>query len=62
MTAPTVADAARRAVVRIPDGRTARLHSVPGPNRTTSLGRKARVELPSGAFISINHDDLEVIE
>lgn len=49
----TPADAAARVPVRLPDGRTARLISVPGPTNHRRVGGKARVILPSGAYLSV---------
>lgn len=53
-----VTDAQQRALVRLPDGRTARLLSVPGARRAN--GAKARVQLPSGAVLSVDTEALEL--
>lgn len=57
---PTVRDAAARVPVRLPDGRTARLLSVPGQSSRHSQGTRARVTLPSGSVLSFPVDQLEV--
>lgn len=59
MSALRIADAAARAVVRLPDGRLARLVSIPGRERRH--GDKAVVRLPSGAHLSVTPDELEVV-
>lgn len=53
-----VTDAQQRALVRLPDGRTARLISLTGP--TARHKPKARVQLPSGAFLTVSTDTLEL--
>lgn len=58
---PTVGDAAARAVVRLPDGRSARLVSVPLPGSPRRHGAKAVVVLPSGAHLSVPPEALEVV-
>ena len=55
---PTVDDAKARTVVRLRDGRTARLVSVPG--RSRKHGDKAVVVLASGAHLSVDMADVEV--
>jgi hypothetical protein len=50
--------AAARAVVCLPDGRTANLVFVPGDNRRGSPGTKARVRLPGGKYLSVKVTDL----
>lgn len=52
MTA-TVADAERRAVVHLDDGRTGRLLCIPAISNRRSAGAKARVVIPSGAVVSV---------
>ena len=54
----TAADAEKRTVVRLPDGRTARLLSVHPSKGGRSKGRKARVLLASGACLSVALEDL----
>ena len=54
----TVDDAARRVVVRLSDGRTARLVAVPARSQRRSKGARARVVLASGAFLSVPVDEL----
>lgn len=56
----TVADAQARTIVRLKDGRTARLVAVPARSQRRSKGAKARVLLSSGAYLSIPLDTLEV--
>lgn len=46
-----VTDAQQRALVRLPDGRTARLVSLTGRGRATKP--RARVQLPSGAYLTV---------
>lgn len=67
---PTLSDAVGRRAVRLPDGRSARLVAVPppGPPRTPEeaagrgrSGSKARVLLPSGAYLSIPLNDLVLL-
>jgi hypothetical protein len=58
---PTVEDAAARRVVRLVDGRTARLVAVPAQSQKRSKGAKARVMLSSGAHLSVAVSDLEVV-
>lgn len=60
MSALTVQDAAQRQPVRLPDGRTARLLSVPAQSTRPSAGTRARVLLPSGAVLSFPIDLLEL--
>ncbi len=50
---PTAKDAGR--IVRLPDGRTARLLANPTP-------KLARVELPSGYVVSLELEDLELVQ
>lgn len=57
---PTVQDAAERRPVRLPDGRTARLLSVPAQSSRRSKGGKARVLLASGAVLVFPVIDLAV--
>lgn len=54
----TVQDAADRRVVRMPDGRTARLVSVPAQSSRRSKGAKARVVMPGGHHVSVPVGDL----
>lgn len=56
-----VVDAAERRVVRLVDGRTGRLLSVPAQSSHVSAGAKARVQLQSGAVISVPTSELVVI-
>jgi hypothetical protein len=56
----TVNQAKDRVVVQLPDGRTARLVSVPG--RSRRHGDKAVVVLPSGAHLSVHPEQLQVVE
>lgn len=60
-TQPQVVDAAERRVVRLADGRTGRLLSVPAQSSHRSAGAKARVELPSGAVVSVPMSELVVV-
>lgn len=66
------AHAKARGLVRLPDGGTARLYYVPGTRpskreriegerRVRKSGDKARVLLPSGAWLSLDVSDLAVI-
>lgn len=55
-----VVDAAERRVVRLPDGKTGRLLSVPAHSSHVSQGAKARVVLQSGAVVSVPLADLVV--
>ena len=48
-----VEDAEARRVVRLPDGRTGRLLSIPAQSSSRSAGAKARVQLSSGAVLSV---------
>lgn len=65
---PTMHDAAQGAVVRLPDGRSARLLFVPNLDAKQRVsrrngkhpGNKAKVRLPSGAVLSIDPTLLEV--
>lgn len=57
----TVQDAAQRRVVRWGD-RTARLVSVPGRVGRKRHGAKAVVVLASGAHLSVDPEQLEVID
>lgn len=56
-----VVDAAERRVVRLPDGRTGRLLSVPAHSSHVSQGAKARVILQSGAVVSVPLAGLTVV-
>lgn len=56
MTAPTIGDAKHRVVVRLADGRTGRLAVWPAEHSTG--GRRARVILPGGAWISVDPGDV----
>lgn len=56
-----VVDAAERRVVRLADGRTGRLLRVPAQSSRRSSGAKVRVELASGAVISVPVDQVTVI-
>lgn len=56
-----VVDAAERRVVRLPDGKTGRLLSVPAHSSHLSQGAKARVILASGAIVSVPMSDLVVV-
>lgn len=58
---PRTVDAAERRVIRLPDGRTGRLLSVPAHSSQVSAGAKARVVLPSGAVISVALSELVVV-
>lgn len=62
----SIADAQRRAVVRLPDGRTGRLIYWPAPNHrpngTGRVGALARIQLPSGAVISAHPDTIQLTE
>lgn len=58
---PTVAHAASRALVRLPDGRTARLVRIPLGGSHHRGGAKARVQLPGGAYLSVRTSELEVV-
>lgn len=55
-----VVDAAERRVVRLADGRTGRLLSVPAHSSHVSQGAKARVILQSGAIVSVPLSELVV--
>lgn len=60
----TVHDAISRATVRLPGGRLAQLVAVPG-RATKSTGRhgaKAKVLLPSGAYLNVDPAVLEVVK
>lgn len=64
MNDPLVAHAKARGLVRLPDGRTARLHYWPTAmkQRGRARGRTAaRVCLPSGAYLSVPADQLTVV-
>lgn len=66
----TAKAAKARAVVRLPDGRTGRLIYWPlpvsarkdGPARHGTRGARARVQLPSGAVISVDPTDVTVVD
>lgn len=59
----TFKDAADRTPVRLPDGRTARLVYLRGGRRDKGRrGSQARVQLPSGAYLSVNPAELERVE
>jgi hypothetical protein len=50
-------------VVRLPDGRTGRFVTAKAHRGAArSRGAKARVQLPSGAFLSVPITDLEPVE
>lgn len=55
---PTVADAQRRALVHMDDGRTARLLRIPAISNRRSAGAKARIVIPSGAVVSVPVDQI----
>lgn len=50
----THSDAARRAVVRLPNGKTGRLVYVPSRDRRPGSDHRAKVLLPSGKFVSVD--------
>lgn len=55
-TGITPKHAKARALVRLPDGRTARLiHVAP-------YGHSAKVKTPSGSYLHLNVNDLELVE
>lgn len=54
----TVEHAAARRIVRLPDGRTARLIAVPASSQRRSKGAKARVQLQSGKVLSVEPGSL----
>lgn len=55
-------DAAIKATVRLPSGQTGTLRYVPEVgHKTRRGGARAKVELPSGAWVSVPPDDLEVL-
>lgn len=59
MTGLTYRDAKHRQPVRLPDGRTARLVCLPGGDTERRRnGSRARVLLPSGAYLSVPAADL----
>jgi hypothetical protein len=58
---PTVDHAESRAIVRLPDGRTATLIAIPRRANHHRHGAKARVRLPGGAWLSVPTSDLEVV-
>lgn len=58
---PTVDHAKAGALVRLPDGRIARLFAIPIRASHHQHGGRARVQLPGGAFLSVPSSDLEVI-
>ena len=58
---PTSRDAADRAIVRLADGRTARLLYVPDRSARGSQGRHVRVVLPSGAVLSVDAGSVRVV-
>lgn len=59
---PTFTHAKNRALVALPDGRTGRLFRLPGGRtETKNIGRNARVQLPSGAIVSVPVDELIII-
>jgi len=54
--------AQKRAVVALPDGRTARLVCAPARNSTHHRrGGKARVRLQSGRYLSVALDQLTIV-
>jgi len=54
--------AQKRAVVALPDGRTGRLVCAPARNSGHhSRGGKARVQLPSGRYLSVALDQLTIV-
>lgn len=59
---PTLGDARRRELVRLPDGRTARLAALPARAGHVDWQRKARVILPSGAWLAVPAWQLEVVD
>jgi hypothetical protein len=73
VSAPTVGDAKARALVRLPDGRTARLTYLPHPDIARRTGTRpdgrrrgraktmAHVQLPGGAYLCYRPDELEVV-
>lgn len=61
MARPRPVHAEQRRVVRLADGRTGRLFSVPSQSSHVSNGAKARVLLASGAVISVPLSDVTVI-
>lgn len=70
----TAKAAKARAVVRLPDGRTGRLLYWPIPDNDRisdpfavrrdrhTRGARARVELPGGAIVSVDLDDVTIVE
>jgi len=63
-TAVTATDAKWRAQVRLPTGAVGELVYVPVADRRTgtSKGRRARVRLSSGRFVSVDVGDLALVE
>ena len=59
---PTIDDAAGRTLVRLPDGRAARLAVLPVRAGHVDWQRKARVILPSGAWLAVPAWQLEVLD
>lgn len=60
---PTFRHAKNRALVSLPDGKTGRLIFLPGGHsQTVNQGRKARVQLHSGAWVSIDPNLLTILE
>lgn len=60
---PSIHDAAARRLVMLRDGRTGTLIHVPGGRHRagSSPGTRARVRLPTGAWLSCDVDDLAVV-
>lgn len=56
----TYTHAKNRAEVILPDGRRAWLHSLPGISN--HKGRRARVVLASGSYLSVDPDTLRLAE
>lgn len=62
-TAGMCAAAAARALVRLADGRTARLYMWPGGrDKRRAYGRRAKVQLQSGAIVSLDPADVVRVE
>lgn len=58
---PTLGDARRRELVRLPDGRTARLAGLPVRAGHVDWQRKARVILPGDTWLSVPAWTLELL-